>query len=92
MKPALAVDVALAVEFRKRAYLDREEGRDPLASYRQSVGAIAPEDAAAALDIAVDALLRATDGDLDRIIRALWLDNDLEAEADAFAAGLDAER
>ena len=88
VKPGLSLDVALAVQIRKRAYEDREAGRDPLPNLRRSLTVFAPEDAFAALDVAVDALLRATEGDLDQLVGALWLDDDLADDADAFATGV----
>ncbi|MGP8163835.1 MAG: hypothetical protein ACLQAN_08735 [Acidimicrobiales bacterium] len=82
-----AFDLALAVEFLKRAYQDEAAGRDPLANYKRSRAAVAPADAFVALGLCVDALLRATEGDPDQLVEALWLDGELAADADILATG-----
>ena len=73
MNANLALDIAVAVEYLRRAYEDEAEGRDPVANYQRSRAAVAPKDASVALGLAVDALLRATKGDLGQLIDALWL-------------------
>ncbi|MGP8162773.1 MAG: hypothetical protein ACLQAN_03190 [Acidimicrobiales bacterium] len=88
MTPGLSLDLARAALLLRRAYVDEAKGRDPLPNFLASRAVTAPGDLSNALGLCVDALVRATSGDLDRLCAALWLDDDLAADLDAFAAGV----
>jgi hypothetical protein len=87
MTPGLALDVARAAMLLRRAFEEREKGHDPLPDLVRSRSAIGTKDVADALEVALEAIVRLTWDEPDQIAAALWLDDELEADVDAFAAG-----
>jgi hypothetical protein len=87
MTAGLSLDLAKAAMLLRAAYADEEAGLDPCPNFAASRAVIGPGDLFEALGLCLDALMRATDGDPDRLAEALWLDGQLEADADAFATG-----
>jgi hypothetical protein len=73
--------------FLQRAYKDEAAGLDPRPNFLRSQAVIAPAYLFEALGLCLDALMRATAGDVDLLADVLYLDGDLAADADTFTAG-----